>query len=442
MAKYIPLSLLAFFFLSAFTACQQHSAEGIPLSKDKQWLHSSLKKITDILVYDITNPPLASRSYAYPCIAAYYAYMPFAENNKAITPELNEWHYEQIAVDTSTVDGEFSALSALLETSKNHIYSQDQLQNWIDSLYSYYMQRLPTETYEQSLSYSKAVAKQLKKYADSDGLREIRTMSKYKFSKAEKGNWIPTPPNYMDPIEPNWDELRPFCLDSAEQFKPEPPTAFSTNKESPFYKEVKEVYEVGNQLTEEERAIASFWDCNPYVVLHQGHFMQPVKKITPGGHWMGITRLACIKDSASFEKSLKAYAYTSIALADGFISCWDEKYRSNYIRPETVINIYFDDSWTPTLQTPPFPEYTSGHSVISTAAARALTHIFGADFSFEDTVENEFGLPTRTYDSFLQASNEAAISRLYGGIHFRPAIENGVKQGHLVADEVLKTLTN
>ena len=117
------------------------------------------------------------------------------------------------------------------------------------------------------------------------------------------------------------------------------------------------------------------------------------------------------------------------SLADAFISCWDEKYRSNLVRPETVINKHIDEDWLPLLQTPPFPEYTSGHSVISSAAAIALTTIYGDKFAFDDTSEEEYGLPTRSYQSFLDASAEAAVSRLYGGIHYRPAIDNGVTQG-------------
>ena len=154
--------------------------------------------------------------------------------------------------------------------------------------------------------------------------------------------------------------------------------------------------------------------------------MFATKKITPGGHWMGIAQLACKKVNANMMETVDALTWTSVALVDAFISCWDEKYRSILIRPETVINSYLDENWLPVLQTPPFPEYTSGHSVISRAAAVALTHVFGDNFQFEDTVEEEFGLPTRSFPSFLKASDEAAVSRLYGGIHYWPACFIGV----------------
>jgi hypothetical protein len=202
-----------------------------------------------------------------------------------------------------------------------------------------------------------------------------------------------------------------------------------------------EVYEAVKEDTpdrEERIAIAEFWDCNPYVSHHVGHVMYATKKITPGGHWINIVQIACETAGADIMKSAEAYAMTSLALADAFISCWDEKYRSNLIRPETVINEYIDESWAPALQTPPFPEYTSGHSVISRAAATALASVFGDNFAFYDTSEEEYGLPSRSYDSFYQASEEAAISRLYGGIHYRPAIEIGVEQGQAVGDYVVQ----
>ena len=167
--------------------------------------------------------------------------------------------------------------------------------------------------------------------------------------------------------------------------------------------------------------------------------MHASKKIIPVGHWIGITKIVCQKVDALFVNTLEAYALTSIALADGFISCWDEKYRSNLTRLEAVINEHIDKDWLPTLQTPPFPEYTSGHSVISTAAT-ALTSIFGDNFDFKDDTELEYGLPVRAFESFFDASSEAAVSRLYGGIHYRPAIDNGVVQGKKIGEYVVANL--
>jgi hypothetical protein len=242
----------------------------------------------------------------------------------------------------------------------------------------------------------------------------------------------------MDAVEPNWARVRPFVLDSASQFRPKPPLPFDTREGSPFFEQVKEVYETDKQLSDEQRQIADFWNNNPYTMHVRGHAMFATKTITPGGHWMNIVAIAARKSGADLMHSAEAYARTAIAVADGFISCWEEKYRSNVIRPETVINAHLDEQWEPLLQTPPFPEYTSGHSVISTAAAVVLTDHFGAGFAFVDSSEVERGVPARSFASFEQAAAEAAISRLYGGIHYRMAIEEGVAQGRKVGEFVVE----
>jgi hypothetical protein len=130
----------------------------------------------------------------------------------------------------------------------------------------------------------------------------------------------------------------------------------------------------------------------------------------------------------------------ALTLHDAFISCWQEKYKSDRIRPESAINTLLDPTWRPMLQTPPFPEYTSGHSVASSSVAVVLTYLLGDNFIFLDTSEIFFGLPAREFKSFNQAAEEAAVSRLYGGIHFRDACDNGLVQGKQVGQFVLSTL--
>ena len=198
------------------------------------------------------------------------------------------------------------------------------------------------------------------------------------------------------------------------------------------------VYRVGGpNLRKDHQAIAAFWDCNPFALNDNGHLLVGMKKISPGAHWLGITGIACKQAKKGFSESMKIFTAVSIGLMDGFICCWDEKYRSNRIRPETAIRKYIDAEWKPLLQTPPFPEYLSGHSTVSGASAVILTHYFGDNFKYTDTVENRFGLPERTFNSFNEAAQEAAISRFYGGIHFMDAITNGVTQGVKVGNRVL-----
>jgi hypothetical protein len=167
-----------------------------------------------------------------------------------------------------------------------------------------------------------------------------------------------------------------------------------------------------------------------------------IKKISPGGHWIGITGIASRLAKLPFRKTVFVHALVSITLFDAFISCWDQKYTSDRLRPEAAINKYIDPAWRPMLQTPPFPEYTSGHSVISTASAEILTMLFGESFMFTDTSEEYFGLPARTFKSFREAANEAAISRIYGGIHFRDAIEAGQIQGRDLGLFIIQKINN
>ena len=168
--------------------------------------------------------------------------------------------------------------------------------------------------------------------------------------------------------------------------------------------------------------------------------MFATKKITPGAHWIGITKIACRKNELDFNSTVNAYTKTSIGIFEAFISCWDEKYRSNLIRPETLINKHFDDSWKPILQTPPFPEYTSGHSVVSGCASTVLTSIFGDNYQFDDDTEIPYGLPVRSFESFNKAADEAAVSRLFGGIHYRAAIDVGLEQGRQLGQFVVEKL--
>jgi hypothetical protein len=344
----------------------------------------------------------------------------------------------------STVNLALAALIAHMDLSKSLVFSEERMEHYRDSLYTLWSKQNKSE-FSQSKEYGLAVAQHIKLWMNTDQYNQTRTMPKFTVITEDPSRWQPTPPAYMDGIEPHWNKIRPFILDSASQFKPAPPPAFSLEKNSDFYKELMEVYDTSKRIEAEgdesqEIQMAQFWDCNPYVSVTRGHLMFATKKITPGAHWMGITKIACNKAQFDFRQTVSAYTHTSLAIFDAFISCWDEKYRSNLIRPETLINQYIDENWKPVLQTPPFPEYTSGHSVVSGAASTVLTEIFGPDFSFDDDTEVPYGLPIRSYKSFEQAAQEAAISRMYGGIHYRAAIEVGLQQGISIGHKLSESL--
>ncbi|RMG17166.1 MAG: phosphatase PAP2 family protein [Bacteroidetes bacterium] len=404
-----------------------------------EYLHRSMKRLTDVIVHDIFSPPVASRIYAYPSIAAYEALIHDYPEYQSMAGQLHELTELPQPEAGAEYCFPLASVHALLKTGKHFVFSEDSIATFEADIYKEFRSMMPASVYERSMAFGDAIAEHVIKWSDGDNYKQTRTFPKFTVND-QPGRWLPTPPDYMDGIEPHWNKIRPFIIDSATQFVPIRPTGYDMTPGSPFYQEVMEVYETGKQLDEEKKEIAQFWDCNPYVSHHQGHVMFATKKITPGGHWIGIVKIACQEADADMMKTAEAYARTAIALADAFISCWDEKYRSSLIRPETVINQHIDESWAPLLQTPPFPEYTSGHSVISSAAAVALTDLFGEPFHFIDSTEVEYGLPPREFNSFLEASSEAAISRLYGGIHYMPAIQNGVDQGKKVGHYVVAHL--
>ena len=408
-------------------------------------LHMAINKVTEIMIHDIFSPPVASRIYAYPNIAAYEIIALHDENYLSLEGQAHELTAIPQPDTSKPVNYPLSALIAHMDVSSRVIFSEDKLATFRDSLYTIWESKNPGE-FKASKEYGLEVAEHIAEWMNNDNYNQTRTMPKFTIDTDDPSRWQPTPPAYMDGIEPHWNKIRPFVIDSANQFVPTPPPPFSMEEDSEFYKEVKEVYDISMEITEkgdssEEIAIAQFWDCNPYVSVTRGHLMFATKKISPGAHWIGIAKIASNKTNSDFNKTVYAYTKTSIAIADAFISCWDEKYRSNLIRPETLINEHIDENWKPVLQTPPFPEYTSGHSVVSGAAATALTDIFGDNFSFDDDTELLYGLPTRSFNSFNEAADEAAISRMYGGIHYRKAVAVGVKQGRDLGKFVLDNLT-
>jgi len=431
-------TLLTVLVALVFISCKTTNPEFQKEVANPQLIHNTVQKLTDVIVHDIFSPPVASRIYAYPSIAAYECMVHGEEGYQSLADQLNGFTAGPQPEAGKEYAYPVAALNAYSQIGKALIFSEAKIEAYQKELAASFEKiNMPQDVYDRSMDFGQQMADHILAWADKDMYKQTRTYPKYSIPE-EVDKWRPTPPDYMDGIEPHWNKIRTMVLDSAQQFPPLPPTAFSLDPKSKFMAEVKEVYEVVKNAGEEEMAIAQFWDCNPYVSHHKGHVMFATKKITPGGHWMGITKIASQKTNADFMKTIETYARVSISLFDAFISCWDEKYRSSLLRPETVINSTMDEDWLPLLQTPPFPEHTSGHSVISTAAATALTQLYGENFSFVDSTEVAYGLPARTFKSFEDAYKEAAISRLYGGIHYRPAIDYGVDQGKKVGELIVQ----
>jgi len=414
------------------TGCKQHSKKVQVTNKD---ISQVLSQMTELMVHDVTNPPLASRFFSYACLAGYEV---VSENNtkfKSMYGVLNNYPSLKRSDTIGNYSYSLAALLAIIETAKKLQPSGSLLEKYetgfIDSLSN---AGCDEEVIEQSKKYALAVSRKILQYAKADNYNKMSNYQRYTPLDKE-GTWYPTPPAFIAAIEPYFKTVRPFTLDSCSQFKPVPPVPFSEDKRSDFYKLMLLNYK--DTLTEDHRSIAAFWDCNPFALQDNGHLLVGIKKISPGAHWLGITGIACEKAKKSFDETLQVYTAVSVGLMDAFICCWDEKYRSNRIRPETAIRKYIDPRWTPLIQTPPFPEYLSGHSTISASSATILTYFFGDHFTYTDNVEVKYGLPVRSFNSFQEAAIEAGLSRFYGGIHFIDAIDNGRKQGFKVGAWVI-----
>lgn len=418
-----------------------HAAWAKPKPKPDLGTHlqPTLFAVTMVMIHDVVNPPAASRFYTYCLLGAHE--ITAQRNAGIVSPSSFVREFKALDLPASEpYNYQIAALYCILETGRQLIPSGHLLEAEQTKL----LGQLKKEGYgdpvlQASVAVAQAVARQIVGYAASDNYRKLSARLRYRPTKSD-GSWYPTPPAYIEAIEPHWRTVRPMVIDSCTQFKPLPPVPFSKDSSSAFFKLAYDVYQTGNTLTDEQRFIASYWDCNPFAVNTSGHMAIGFKKISPGGHWMNITSIATARAKLPFDKTILVHSLVAMTLLDSFISCWDEKYRSNRVRPETVINRYINVHWQPLLQTPPFPEYTSGHSVISTAVAELLSYLIGDTFAFTDNTEILFELPEREFKSFRQAASEAAISRLYGGIHYRDAIVNGQAQGKAIGEFVVARL--
>ena len=406
--------------------------------QDPEFLHRSIRRLNDVVIYEIFSPPVASRIYGYASLSAYEALRWTDTSYPSLAAQLHGFP----AMPSPEAGKEYaftvSAVKALFDITLRLTFTKDSSRVTMEALLKELKDKgIDEDTYVRSIAFGEAVANAVWQRAAADNYKETRGMPRYTPSE-QPGKWKNTPPDYLDAIEPFWTKMKPMVMDSSAQFRPVPPPPFNLDKRSAFYKDLQEVLDSTRNLSEEQQNIARFWDDNAAAVTHVGHMMYANKKPSPGGPWMNITAVACRKDSADILRSAQAYALSGIAMYEAFISCWDEKYRSEYIRPVTVIHEHIDKKWQPLLQTPPFPEYTSGHSVVSSSVATVLTRVFGDNFTFTDDYEMPYIGIERSFPSFIKASEEACMSRMYGGIHFRSAIDNGRSQGRNLGAYILE----
>lgn len=379
------------------------------------------------------SPPEASRIYAYSALILYESFVPGLPEWQSLQSQLPS----RFGMPPRQPDQTYSA-ALIATTTLAHVLREELFINvervlpMVDERLAAHQatlrQRLDDATYQRSLLYARAFADDLIRWIQDDQYAFVTAMSRdYIIPSGEPHYWQPV--GFQAAMHPYWEALRPFALTHPAYCDVPLPIPYSSEPDSAFYQAALEVYEAVNNATESQRADALYWADDPGDTS------------TPPGHWVALQHALVTQLDLDLAQTLEMYTLTNLAMADSFISTWESKYRYQLIRPITYVRqIIGDRTWSSIVETPPFPEYPSGHAVVSGAAATVLTHLFG-EVTFHDADFSDVGFPLRTYDSFAAAAEEAALSRLYGGIHYRFASEKGLEQGACVANNTLERLT-
>ena len=374
-----------------------------------------------------TAPPPASRIYGVAAVALYEAVVPGSSSNLSLVGQLNGlsgvpeperhryYHWPAVANTAlaRTIRGIFVSLTPASRAAVDALearFNED------------FQAQLGPAQLARSVEQGAAVADAILAWATGDGFASLNNCP-YAPAPVD-GAWKPTPPGLVaNPVQPCWGQLRPMVLVDGSACAPAGHPAFSTDPASEFATAAREVHDVGLGLTEDQKTIATFWADNSGATG------------TPPGHWIAIVGQLARDRRLSLMTAAEAYTRVGIAVTDAFIACWSTKFATNLQRPVTYIVERIDATWLPYLTTPAFPTYTSGHSMQSGAAATTLTDLFGRR-RFTDTIRADFQLEPplrpRRFASFAAAAAEAAVSRLYGGIHYRFDNVDGLAAGECV----------
>jgi membrane-associated phospholipid phosphatase len=366
------------------------------------------------------SPPVASRAFAYLGITAYEVLAAGAQGYRSLAGQVNG-----LPPPPPRPKGveDAAALNAALNDAIRNFFGNTGPtgQRAIDA-----MARNMGAVDGVSAAYGRAVADHILAWSKGDGGAVVENMGfplEYTLG-GKPSSWVPTSAirQQQAPLLPHWGQNRSFAAPSGSACGIADHPPYSEDPASAFYAEAMVVYDTSKTLTDAQKTIARFWSDDP--------MLSP----TPPGHWISIVLQIAGRDGMDALRTADILARLGAGLADSFIGCWWAKYEYDLIRPVTYIRRVIDPKWEPLLITPPFPEYPSGHSTQSGAAAAVLTAFFGPGFAFSDATHVDDAIPARSYPDFWTAAEEAAASRLYGGIHFPSANKNGLAQGKCIGE--------
>lgn len=399
----------------------EENAEQLNGDIGRAWMDFFFARIAEYFV----PPPHASRMYAYISVAMYETAASNSDSLRSLAGQLRDMPtmppHPTEPIDLAT------AMWQAAETTTQAVFPYPSVSNeFREELKRLVKERfdagVPLDVIERSLAYGLSVGKAVGEWSGKDGFRERRLDS---FAPPQiDGQWIPTNSDPPGPLEPYWNTVKPLVLPSADACDPGPHIPFSSDPASEFRSQVNTVHQTVLALTEEQKTTAKFW-------------ADGEATLTPPGHWMSIAGIVGRQEDLNLAEQVRAYALIGVGTMDAFISCWDTKYRYYLVRPFTYIKENIDPAWTPFIKTPPFPEYTSGHSTVSGASSSILATLFGESYAFTDDTHVGRNFAARDFTSFAEAADEAALSRLLGGIHYPMSNAAGLSQGQCVANFVV-----
>ncbi len=366
------------------------------------------------------NNYVMMQHFAYSSIAMYESVVPGMPAYQTLSGQLNQmppmpptspgFAYHWAASANATLAAMVRYFYPTISASDK--ISTDSLE---EALNTFYVDQVSAEIFQRSVVFGKDVAQKVFDWSTTDG---SLTLHPSYIIPVGPGLWQPTPPGFLAPQNPFWRTNRPLIPGSVTASQLPPPTPYSTDPSSPFYAQVKQVYDASLVLTTDQKAQAIFW------------------RDIPGGgthaHWLSIFAQVLNKQAneSTLDKAALVYAKMGITQSDSRISCWDSKYNYNLLRPISYIrSVMGQPAWSSYLTNPNHPEYPSAHSTFSASASAVLTAEFGENYQYTDHTFDFLGLPARSYNSFDAAANEAGLSRFYGGIHYLPSLAAGADKG-------------
>ena len=432
--------VLLFALVLTFAACRKD--DEIFTSKPSELYDAQLATDWFDMLRVVTNktagfsPPVASRAFGYAGVVLYETIVPGMSRYQSLAAQLTQMPAMTEPETGKEYNWAVAANAAMGYTARNFYATMpaDQLkavQTLEDATLVRVQGTSSQEVVDRSKDWGIFIAKSIFEWSKTDGGHEgyAKNFPPTYTPPVGSGKWASTAPAFQKAMQPFWGSNRTFIPQCAANTQPEAPTAYAELPTSPFNVAALEVFTTVNNASAEQKIIAKYWSDDPGVGG------------TPPGHSVSIATQILKTENWNLAKAAETYAKVGIAVSDAFVSCWRCKYEHNYLRPITYIRAKFDANWLSPLATPPFPEYTSGHSVQGSATAKVLSDLFGYNYSFIDKTHESRsdidGRP-RQYKSFNDMAAEAAISRLYGGIHYREGIEKGVAQGLKVGEEVVK----